>query len=166
MSAVCKVPGTVLNLAGARWGPERSSHFSYANTMMASKWFILQPGINGAVDCPSPISSSSSSFLGPLSFPPCQRMRGQTASSTEAMSLLHGSLGEWAASAILDGQWNHLLGSEHEPEGWGIAPARQGPALLLVLPPTLPRSPSCLISPAHSRLNIFSLLICLQELSY
>lgn len=118
---------------------------------MASKWLILQPGINGAADCTSPISSSSSSFLAPLSFPPCQRTSGQIAPSTEVMTVLHGSLGEWAGCTIRDGQWNHLLGSEHEPEGWGIAPARHRPALPPVPPPTLPTLPHlpCLLQTGH-----------------
>ena len=116
---------------------------------LATMWLILQPGINGAVDHPSPVSSSSSSFLGPLPFPLCQSMRGQIAPSSEVMSLLHGSLGEWSESTTLDCRWNYLLGSEQESEGCGIAPTHQRGKDQLCSSQCLP---SALSTPASSPL--------------
>lgn len=156
-SAACRVSRTALSLICwckvATWTTSLL-HFSYATTVMASQWLILQPGIKGAVDCPSPISSSSS-ILGPLSLPPRQRMRDQIAPSSEAISLLHGSLGEQAGSTTLDRQWNHLLVSEHESEGWGIAPThrwgRDELCCSQCLPSTLPTLPPlpCLLQTVH-----------------
>lgn len=159
VGAVCRVSRAAFTLIcqckAGTWATF-SLHSSYATTVMASKYLILQPSINDAVHCPSPISSSSFSFLGPLSFPPSRRMRGQMAPSLEAMPLLHGSLCEWAGSTTLDCQWNHPLRSEHESARLGhcpISPVRQGPALLL---------PMLILNPAHPHLPCLLQTTCLQ----
>lgn len=84
-------------IQGGTWATSLQS--SDATTLMASKWLTLQAFSRDAVDFPSLISSSSSSFFSPLSFAPCQKMRDPIAPSSEVKSPLHGS--GWAGSTRL-----------------------------------------------------------------